>query len=407
MRRRNTRVLELGALVLVLALSAGGSAVLLTDHDGYGRPSALSARSTTSTSPSATPEPTSPAPTPSPSLTPTPDCSPDIALVDAQATPEALCLGQELDAWRRDGRMGVGQQLNLSSADYEVPLRQLGKRTVALVGFDLQELEEGEGFSFYQPPVQRLLQLAADGVVLTASWHTPNPDSGLDARDLGWTDLAALLDPETPQAQAFWADYDTKLELLRRLQTGDDGLFPPAAVLFRPLHEANGDWFWWGQPDPTTYRALYAAMQERAADASVHNIVWGWSANVRSHDGIADPLSLVPESVDLVGIDTYDPLGDGSGQADPLDLAGLAELAADHPRAAITEVGPHGSTDGDWDPAVIARSALAVGVRPTYALLWFDDGDGADGYSGVKQIGSLRTGRDWLDSCPEGLCPLS
>ncbi len=398
--RRAARILQVGTLVVVLVVLAGGSAALLRGSDG--NDNGDGARRTSEA-------PTTPARSPSSPPSSSPDCATDSALADPLATPEAHCLASTLDAWQRDGVMGVGQQLNLSSEDYLAPLRQLGEldeQRVALVGFDLEELEEGEGFGFYEPPLERLLGLAADGVLLTASWHTRNPDSGLDARDRRWTDLAALLDPDTPQATTFWADYDAKLALLRRLQTGDDGRFAPAAVLFRPLHEANGDWFWWAQPDPAPYRALYAAMQQRAAEADVHNIVWGWSANVRNHDGIADPLSLAPDQVDLVGIDSYDPVGDGSGQADPLDLTGLAELAADHPRTAVTEVGPHGSTDGDWDPTVIADSALALGVRPTYALLWFDDGDGSDGYTGAKQIGSLRTGRAWLDSCPAGLCPL-
>ncbi len=383
----------------------------MTGSDGDDRPSATgsptaSPTGTPTPSPGISPTTEPTVPTPSTAITPTPACMPDVALVDEDATAEARCLAQTLDTWQRDGVMGVGQQLNLSNEAYQAPLRQLGGRSVALVGFDLQELEQSEGFGFYDPPLQRLLELAADGVVLTASWHTPNPDSGLDARDRRWTDLKALLEPGTSQAVAFWADYDAKLELLKRLQSGDGGLHQPAAVLFRPLHEANGDWFWWGQPDPEDYRALWAAMQERAIDAGVHNIVWGWSANVVSYDGIADPLTLVPEAVDLVGIDSYDPVGDGSGQADPLDLTGLVELAAAHPRTAVTEAGPHGSMDGDWDPTVIARSALAVGVRPTYALLWFDDGSGSDGYTGAKQISSLRGGRAWLDSCPDGLCPL-
>ena len=39
-------------------------------------------------------------------------------------------------------------------------------------------------------------------------------------------------------------------------------------------------------------------------------------------------------------------------------------------------------------------------------MLWFDDGDGADGYTGKKQIGSLRGGRSWLSQCPQGVCSL-
>lgn len=396
-----------GGLIALAALLLVGVTMVFGDDDPAGTdgsptPSATSSEDAPTTSPTAAPSDPLP---PSASLTPTPDCDPDLAMVDPDATPEARCLAQTLDGWRRTGVMGVGQQLNVSTSDYLAPLRRLEPQRVALVGFDLEELAKADTFGFEQPPVETLLGLAADGVVLTASWHTTNPATGQDSFDTGWRDLAALLDPETPQAQAFWADYDAKLDLVRRLQTGEDGRFQPAAVLFRPLHEANGDWFWWSRPDPETYRALWAELQDRAAEAGVHNIVWGWSANARTHDGILDPGPLVPERVDLVGLDSYDPVTDGAPPA--LDLTGLAELAATHPRVAIAETGPHGSKDGDWDPAVIARSALAAGVRPTYALLWFDDGDGKDGYTGRKQIASLEGGRAWLAGCPDGLCPLS
>lgn len=47
-----------------------------------------------------------------------------------------------------------------------------------------------------------------------------------------------------------------------------------------------------------------------------------------------------------------------------------------------------------------------LGVGPVYVLFWFDDGDGADGYSGIKQLSSLQGGRDLLRSCPGGVCEL-
>ncbi|MDO9494222.1 MAG: glycosyl hydrolase [Nocardioides sp.] len=408
MRRRVVRVALVEVLIALIGLLLVVGTLVIDDDPapGDGSPGASSSPSETSssTSPSTSPS-TTPTTTPSVTLTPTPDCEPDVALVDEEATPEALCLAQRLDEWRRTGVMGVGQQLNVSTSDYLAPLRQLEPQRVALVGFDLEELAKADTFDFEHPPVETLLELAADGVVLTASWHTANPATGQDARDLSWRDLGALLDPETPQAEAFWADYDAKLDLLRRLQTGEDGRFQPAAVLFRPLHEANGDWFWWSRADPAAYRALWAELQGHAADAGVHNIVWGWSANARAHDEIVDPMTLVPERVDLVGLDSYDPVTDGGPPQ--LDLTGLAELAAAHPRTAITETGPHGSKDGAWDPRVITQSALSAGVRPTYALLWFDDGNGGDGYTGRKQIASLRGGRAWLATCPDGLCPLS
>ncbi len=321
-------------------------------------------------------------------------------LVDARAIPAATCLAATLDQWTRRGVMGIGQQLNLSTRDHTAPLRRLAPHEVAVVGFDLDELADGETFGFPRPPLARLLALAAEGMVLTASWHVGNPHTGGDSFDRSWTDLAALVDGKGPAADEFWLDYEQKLELLRRLQNGDHGRFPPAAVLLRPLHEANGDWFWWAQADPTAYRSLYAELQRRASAAGIHNIVWGWSANAVTRDGITDPLTLLPDRVDVAGIDSYDPprTSQAPGQPRRLVLEGLSGLAGRVPRLALAEVGRLGATDGSWDPARITTSVRALGLRPAYALLWFDDGDG------IKQLSSLRRGRDWLAGCPEALC---
>ncbi|MBS46123.1 MAG: hypothetical protein CMH83_23695 [Nocardioides sp.] len=334
-------------------------------------------------------------------------CSVSTPLVDPDATPAATCLAATLDGWIADGRYGLGQQLNVSSGDYLEPVTALAPARPAIVGFDLAELAEGVTFSFETSPVEGLLRLSDEGVLLTASWHTDNPGTGWDAGDRDWQDLGELLDPGTAAYTAFWDDFDAKMALVLRLQTGDDGRHRPAAVLFRPFHEANGDWFWWAQgADDDAYKQVYAAMQERAASLGVHNIVWGWSANAVTHDGIADPLAKLPDAVDVVGIDSYESMADVEEQAESLDLTGLAEVAGRGPRASVAEAGPHGSTDGAWDPAVVARSAVAVGVRPSYVMFWFDDGDGDDGYSGKKELASLRNGRALAESCPDGVCAL-
>ncbi|MAS53868.1 MAG: hypothetical protein CMJ44_04440 [Pimelobacter sp.] len=344
-------------------------------------------------------------PTPVP---PTPVCTPATALVDPDATPEAVCLAARLDEWQASGRYGIGQQINASSSSYLEPVTTLAPDRPAVVGFDLSELDLGETYGFDLPPLESLLRLSAEGVVLTASWHTANPKSGLDSGDRRWQSIHELLDPtSTRAARSFWADYDAKLDLFRRLQSGEDGAFAPAAVIFRPLHEANGTWFWWAQgTDPADYRALYAALQQRAWDAGVHNIVWAWSPNAVTNDYISDPAQLRPERVDIGGIDSYESMHNRGEQDQQLNITGLAEIAGTVPRVAVTEAGPHGSVNGAWDPTVIARTAVQQNLRPVYVMLWFDDGDGADGYTGKKQIGSLRGGRSWLSQCPQGVCSL-
>lgn len=340
-------------------------------------------------------------PTPSPVVEPPRDCRPRTDPVDPEAGPAAQCLAETLDTWQQQGVTAVGQQVNISNDSWDQPLRALRPDRPAVVGFDLDELVDAARRG--QDWTEDLALLAKRGAVLTASWHARNPWTGGDSFDRSGSDrLAELLDPATPAAQRFDAAWAEALDLLAELQAQG------AAVLVRPLHEAGGGWFWWGRPDPATYRALFAHLQQQAADAGVHDLLWAYGAAVKTYDGIDDPMSLLPDRIDLAGLDTYDcesvhPDCGGRSAADlavdEVDLTGYAELAAAAPRVALTEVGPAHSPDGDWDPAVITRTLQQKGLPAAYALLWFDDDFGR------KQVASLRGGKAWLAGCPDGLCP--
>lgn len=334
-------------------------------------------------------------------------CSNYAGPVDQDALPFTHCLLARLDRWKSAGLMGVGQQLNVSTQDYLEPLTLLEPQHVSVVGFDLEEVRLAGSYEypFKDAVVTDLLRLSEEGAVLTASWHPRNPQTGGAASDRSWHNLGALLQ-DTAAADAFWADYDELLTVLLRLQSGDDGAHPPAAVVFRPLHEANGNWFWWGKPTASVYRKVWARMQSRAAWAGVHNILWAYSFNVNTGAPIANPATLLPAKVDIGGIDSYDPeIGRGEG-TDRFDLRGYADVSPRISRMAITEAGPHGSVAGYWDPAVITRTVVAQKLRPLWAMLWFDDGSGSGGITGKKQLSSLKAGRAWLRSCANGFCSL-
>lgn len=318
-------------------------------------------------------------------------CAPRVALVDRQATPEARCLVTALDRWRKAGLMGVGQQLNLSNDRYDAPLTALGTRRVNVIGFDLWELGKTKTYEypFYDRAMTDLVAWARSGAVLTASWHAPNPHTGGPYNDRSWHDLGALLG-DTPEAAAFWADYDEQLTVLAELQAAG------VPVVFRPFHESNGDWFWWGRPNATTFKTLWKQMQQRAWSAGIHNVVWAYSFNAVTGSHISDPAKLVPATVDLAGIDSYWP-ATGSHRGQQPSMAGYAAVAKRVPRMAITEVGPAADA-GTWSPALVTTAAKAQRKKPVWSMFWVDDA------AGLKQISSLNGGLAWLDSCPNGFC---
>jgi len=318
-------------------------------------------------------------------------CRPRPALVDPRAGPAVRCLATRLDRWRGAGAMGVGQQLNVSTSAYAGPLTVLGSRPVRVVGFDLEELFASQDYGFPVAPVDALIAQARAGAVLSMSWHPANPGSGGAYDDRGWHDLGALVDhPESAAYQSFWAAYAERLTLLQQLDAAG------VAVVFRPFHEANGDWFWWGHPDPATYRRLWSLLQQKTWASGVHNVLWAYSFNAVTGDHIGDPVKLLPATVDLAGLDSYD--DESSTPADELPVGGYDAVAARVKRMAITEAGPYDSPDGAWDPAVISRTARMLTTPPLWSMLWFDDG------GGKKQLGSLQRGRRWLDSCRDGFC---
>ncbi len=70
-------------------------------------------------------------------------------------------------------------------------------------------------------------------------------------------------------------------------------------ILFRPLHEASGGWFWWGASGPDAYIELYKLMYDQLTNYyGLHNIIWIWNGqDAKWYPG--------DEYVDIVSYDSY------------------------------------------------------------------------------------------------------
>ena len=138
-------------------------------------------------------------------------------------------------------------------------------------------------------------------------WHWRAPMNGHEiyAKDTRF-DLARGVMEGTPENEALLRDLDKiagELEVLR------DARVP---VLWRPLHEANGRWFWWGARGPEPYKKLWRLMFENfTAKHKLNNLIWVFSPGAET-----DLAEWYPGDayVDIIAQDHY-PMNGNHGTA--------------------------------------------------------------------------------------------
>ena len=101
------------------------------------------------------------------------------------------------------------------------------------------------------------------------------------------------LDTESDNFKAIIRDLDKAASLLNVLKEKD------IPVLWRPLHEASGGWFWWGASGPAPYIALWEFMYEYLTVVKgLNNLIWVWNG---------DNAAWLPnpDTVEIVSRDLY------------------------------------------------------------------------------------------------------
>lgn len=136
------------------------------------------------------------------------------------------------------------------------------------------------------------------GGIVTFCWHWFSPIGGMDksfyTKNTDF-DLKTALIPNTSEYQSLVADIDAIGKALSKLC---EARIP---VIWRPLHEADGKWFWWGAKGSQEFLRLWQLMYERLTDYhKLNNLIWVWSAQKpKWYPG--------DEWVDIVGMDIYAP----------------------------------------------------------------------------------------------------
>lgn len=249
----------------------------------------------------------------------------------------------------------------------------------AVMGFDLGKLELDSKENLDGVPFDRMrreiLAQHQRGGIVTLSWHPWNPVTGENAWDPKGDAVAAILDGGAQQ-QKMEAWLKKVADFILSLKTSDGQLVP---VIFRPWHEMNGGWFWWGAKSCTSaqYNQLYTKTYHTLTKAGCNNIVWSWSPNLGSEKTVESFLERFPgeQYVDMVGVDVYE--FDNDDAAYQKNLTQTMDVMMEAAKklgkmAALTETGCRGiSKKQTWFTQTLWPVLQKYPV--SYVLFWRND----------------------------------
>ena len=266
------------------------------------------------------------------------------------------------------------------------------RRTVgdypAVMGFDLGGIEMDDEKNLDSVPFTRihdeLIAHHERGGIVTLSWHPRNPKTTLphgglsgqkfpegSAWDVSDTTVVASVLPGGSHFEVFQTWMKKVGDFLLTLKDKDGNLIP---VIFRPWHENNGSWFWWGQKLCTDneFHGLWCLLQDELNTRGLSNLLWSYSPNLDGGWTEERFLARYPgnERVTLIGEDAYQ-WGTEEDFVKQLnaDLTFLSDFAQKNGKLiAMTECGFKNIPDSTWFTRVLQAQMDKYPI--SYFLLW-------------------------------------
>lgn len=213
-------------------------------------------------------------------------------LTNPNATIEARILYNYIrDVYGHGMISGQQESTWMGSTEYEMDyiLEQTGKLP-AIRGLDYIN-EDFSGVT------RRAIAWHEKGGIVTICWHWGTPPDGVGYESSkGTIDLDEALTEGTELYNGMIAQMDRVAEELKQLQEAD------VPVLWRPFHEFDGAWFWWGKGGPENFVRLWQLMYDRYTHYhGLNNLIWVLGYSGKVYDGWYPG----DEYVDITGADNY------------------------------------------------------------------------------------------------------
>lgn len=177
-----------------------------------------------------------------------------------------------------------------------------GGKFPAILGLDMGYYSQtGVDHNISIKTTQQAITCWEKGGIVTICWHWLAPEKYITGT---WysafrpeevkMNLTAIMNGGDEQGLALLRkDIDNIAQELLKIQEAG------VPILWRPLHEASGGWFWWGSEGPETYIKLYQYLYHTLTEEyGLNNLIWVW--NGQSPDWYPGD-----EYVDIVGVDIY------------------------------------------------------------------------------------------------------
>lgn len=303
----------------------------------------------------------------------------DTDLVDKKATESTKLLYKEILTISEEGiaighqdatAYGLGWKASLKDF-YRNDIHDVVGKYPAVQGWDLGHIELGndvnlDSVSFNLMRTQ-IIRTYLKGGITTISWHLDNPATDESSWDK--TPAVASILPDGVNRDKYLLWVDKLAQFFASVKTIDGQYIP---MIFRPFHEMNGGWFWWGAGNCSVeeYHALFRDLVSLLKEKGVHHLLYAYAPNSLNSPDEYAKFYPGDEYVDILGIDIYNHGGDaGFAEKLQLDIKVMRDFASAHNKPyALTETGNVKPENTKWFTEVLYPGVKDTGIA--WILFW-------------------------------------
>ena len=339
-------------------------------------------------------------------VTPTPTVSIDVVtpqnvknyMVDKNASTETAALFYNLRNLGKSKTL-IGQQDAFNSFYQNSGSSDIKKTTgndPSILGSDFMFItdKDNPNNNWYVQQENKIIQDTKDayakGMINTFCWHLREPYNeksfySADMTSEQRTDAFKSLAPGGKFNDWYKKKLDKVASVVSNLKDTNGKQIP---IIFRPFHEFDGNWFWWGANYCTAeeYISVYRFTVNYLRDTkNVHNILFAFSPD-NSYTTSSSYLSRYPgdDYVDVLGMDNYgdfDNKGTSGASLANSKLKLISDLAISKNKiAALTETGYRVTSTtpaiNNWFSTYLYDAITNNNLQIAYVMFWSNTSSG-------------------------------